>query len=98
MSSAGLLLSKLGRKRTGGRQHTALVSGRAATAAVCPPQPGRAIARGADAQRKWEGQAAPPKALVELARLVEAPVTPVVAGAQGPSGSASAASAPSHSW
>eukprot|EP00969_Alexandrium_andersonii_P097541 4306688-Alexandrium_andersonii.AAC.1 len=38
MSSAGLFLSELGRKCTGGHQHTALVSGRAAAAAVYPPQ------------------------------------------------------------
>eukprot|EP00969_Alexandrium_andersonii_P072107 3182706-Alexandrium_andersonii.AAC.1 len=61
MSSAGLLLSELGRKCIGGHQHTALANGRAAAAAVCPPQLCRAVLRGADAQRRWEGQAVPPK-------------------------------------
>eukprot|EP00969_Alexandrium_andersonii_P142735 6310180-Alexandrium_andersonii.AAC.1 len=59
MSSAGLVLSELGRKCTGGHQHTPLVSGRAAAAAVYPPQLCRAILRGADAHCRWEGQAVP---------------------------------------
>eukprot|EP00969_Alexandrium_andersonii_P080815 3562926-Alexandrium_andersonii.AAC.1 len=59
MSSAGLILSELGRECTGGHQRTHLVSGRAAAAAVHPSQLCRAIFRGADAQRRWEGQAVP---------------------------------------
>eukprot|EP00969_Alexandrium_andersonii_P141658 6264146-Alexandrium_andersonii.AAC.2 len=58
-SSARLILSELGRKCIGGHQHAALASGRAATAAVYPPTLRRAILHGADAQRRWEGQAAP---------------------------------------
>eukprot|EP00969_Alexandrium_andersonii_P083003 3661397-Alexandrium_andersonii.AAC.1 len=60
----------------GGHQHTALVNGRAAAVAVHTPQLCLAILRGADAQRRWEGQAVPPKVLAELAQLVEAPATP----------------------
>eukprot|EP00969_Alexandrium_andersonii_P323852 14309310-Alexandrium_andersonii.AAC.1 len=61
MSSAGPLLSELGRKCAGGHQHTALMNGRAAAAAVYSPQLCRAILRGAEAQRRWEGQAVPPR-------------------------------------
>eukprot|EP00969_Alexandrium_andersonii_P248520 10980282-Alexandrium_andersonii.AAC.1 len=57
MSSAGLILFELGCKCTGGHQHTHLVSGRAAAAAVYPPQLCWAILRGADAQCRLEGQA-----------------------------------------
>eukprot|EP00969_Alexandrium_andersonii_P272460 12041528-Alexandrium_andersonii.AAC.1 len=73
MSSAGLILFELGRKCAGGHQHTTLVNGRAAAAAVYPPLLCRAILRGADAQRRWAGQAVPSKVLAELAQLVETP-------------------------
>ena len=50
-----------------GRGHPALSSGRAAAAAVDPPQLCRAILRGAEAQRRREGEVLPPAVQAELA-------------------------------
>ena len=49
MSSAMEILARLGHKCRGGRRHQALVGGRAAPAAVYPPQLRKAILRGAEA-------------------------------------------------
>ena len=69
LSSAPEVLSRLGRKCLGGHRHQALVSGRAAQAAVCPPQLCRAILRGTEAQRRREGHVLPESVVSELAVL-----------------------------
>ena len=59
MSSAPEILARLGHKCRGGHRHQALIGGRAAAAAVYPPGLCRAILRGAEAQRRCEGQPLP---------------------------------------
>ena len=53
----------------GGHRHQPLLGGRAAAAAIYPPQLCKAILRGAEAQRRREGQALPPAVLNELAAV-----------------------------
>ena len=69
LSSAPEVLSRLGHKCLGGHRHQALVNGRAAQAAVYPPQLCRAILRGAEAQRRREGHVLPESVVSELAVL-----------------------------
>ena len=78
MSSAPEVLARLGHKCRGGHRHQALVSGRAAAAAIYPPQLCRAILRGAEAQQRREGHVLPESVLRELAVL----------GLSGPAGGA----------
>ena len=59
LSSAPAVLERLGHRCQGGHRHQALIGGRAAAAAVYPPQLCRAILRGAEAQRRRGGQALP---------------------------------------
>eukprot|EP00969_Alexandrium_andersonii_P228821 10106296-Alexandrium_andersonii.AAC.1 len=67
MSTSGPVLFELGCELPSTHRLAPRASGRAAAAAVYPPQLRRAILRGVDAQRRLAGQAVPPQALAELA-------------------------------
>ena len=69
MSSAPEVLGRLGHRCRGGHRHQELVGGRAAAAAIYPPQLCKAILRGPEAQSRREGRVLP-KAVVEELRII----------------------------